>query len=116
MLVEYLPSLEYPPISVCIPLSCLSPYSPVQPRPDYPLLFCREQAGCVGWLLLAGQFSAARSGPFRPVPPSYSRFGLVFARGPVGRGLIGIRSLCAAIWLVGPFGVLTGVCCWGGLG
>jgi hypothetical protein len=33
MLVEYLPSLEYPTISVCIPLSCLySPYSPVQPR------------------------------------------------------------------------------------
>jgi hypothetical protein len=57
-----------------------------------------------------------RCGPFRPVLPSYSRFGLVFARGLAGRGLIDARGLCAAIWLVGSFGVLTGVYCWGGLG
>ena len=70
MLVEHLPSLEYPPISVCLPLFCLySPYSPVQPRPDYPLLFCREQVGCAGRLLLAGQFGAARSDLSYPVIP-----------------------------------------------
>ena len=66
MLVEYLPSLEYPPISICVPLFCLySSYSPVQPRPDYPLLFCREQVGCVGRLLLASQFGAVCSDPSR---------------------------------------------------
>ena len=70
MFVEYLPSPEYPPISVCIPLFCLhSPYSPVQPCSDYSLLFCREQAGCMGCLLLAGQFGAARSDSSRSVIP-----------------------------------------------
>jgi hypothetical protein len=70
MLIEHLPPLEYPPISVCVPLFCLhSPYSPVQPRPDYSLLFCRKQVGYVGRLLLAGQFGAARSDPFSSVIP-----------------------------------------------
>jgi hypothetical protein len=70
MLVEYLPSLEYSFISVCILLSCLyPPYSPVQPFPDYPLLFCHEQMGCAGRLLLAGQFGAACSDPSCPVIP-----------------------------------------------
>jgi hypothetical protein len=70
MLVEHLPSLEYPSISACIPLFYLyPPYSSVQPRPDYPLLFCREQAGCTDHLLLAGQFGTARSAPFHLVIP-----------------------------------------------
>ena len=52
------------PCSACtppIPLYNLA----VQARPDYPLLFCREQASCAGCFLLAGQFGAARSDPFR---------------------------------------------------
>ena len=57
-----------------------------------------------------------RCGPSRPVPSSYSHFGLVFAHGPVGWGLIGVRSSCATIWLVGVISVLIGVCCWGSLG
>jgi hypothetical protein len=70
MLVEHLSSLEYPPISICIPLFCLHPpYSPIQPRPDYPLLFCREPADRMGRLLLAGQFSAVHSDPSCPVIP-----------------------------------------------
>jgi hypothetical protein len=54
--------------------------------------------------------NSVRSVP--PVPPSYSRFSLVFARGPAGRGLIGVHRLYATIWLVGSFGLPTGVCCW----
>ena len=70
MLIEYRTSLEYLPISVCVPLFCLhSPYSPIQPRPNYPLLFCHEQVGSAGRLLLAGQFGAACSDPSRLVIP-----------------------------------------------
>jgi hypothetical protein len=65
MLVEHPPSLEYSPISVCVLLYSLV----VQPRPNYPLLFCREQVGSVGRLLLAGQFGAARSDSSRSVIP-----------------------------------------------
>ena len=55
MLVEYPPSVERPPIPVRLPVFLrYSPYSPVQPRPIYPRLFCREQAGCAGCLRLAG--------------------------------------------------------------
>jgi hypothetical protein len=57
--VEYLPSVERPPILCIHPYSACTPPIPlyslaVQPCPDYPLLFYRELAGCVGSLLLAG--------------------------------------------------------------
>jgi hypothetical protein len=74
MLIEHLPSLEYPPIFCMHPCSACTPPIPlyslaVQPRPNYPLLFCREQAGSAGSLLLAGQFGAARFDPSRSVIP-----------------------------------------------
>jgi hypothetical protein len=48
----------------------------------------------------------------RLVSSSYSHFGLVHMCGLAGRGLIGVCSLCAVIWLVGLFSVSIGVCCW----
>ena len=79
MLVEHLPSLEYPPIFCMHPCSACTPPIPlysltVQLHPDYPLLFCREQAGCAGCLLLASQFSAVRSA--RPTQLFPFRFGI----------------------------------------
>ena len=106
MLVEHLPSLEYPPIFCMHPCSACTP-----PIPLYSLVlitpYCSAANRRVVRVASYWLANSVRSVP--PVPPSYSCFGLVFARGPAGRGLIGARSLCAAIWLVGSFGIPTGV-------
>jgi hypothetical protein len=108
MLVEHLPSLEYPPISVCILLFHLySPYSPVQPHSHYPLLFCRESAGCAGRLLLAGQFGVVRSA--RPAQLFLFRFGV--RAWPSGPGSDWHAQLVHRDLIGRIFGVLTGVCC-----
>ena len=107
MLVEHLPSLEYPSIFCMHPCSACTPPIPlyslaVQPRPDYPQLFCREPAGCVGRLLLAGQFGAVRSArpaqlfPFRfGVRARPSRPGSDWHMQLVCRDLVGRIFLCS---------------------
>ena len=120
------------PIYTCcrIPLlSRISPYSCMHPSvlPVLPLFPCTASlysfVPITPVLLRIGGLRGSppigwpiRCGPFRPVPSSYSRFGLVFACCPAGWGLIGARSSCAAIWLVRVISVPIGVRCWGGLG
>jgi hypothetical protein len=105
MFVEHLPSVECPPILCIYPCSACTP-----PIPLYslvPITPCCSVAN--RQVARVASYSLANSGwSTLLVPPSYSRFGLVFARGPAGRGLIGARRLCAAIWLVGSFSVPTG--------
>jgi hypothetical protein len=100
------------PCPACIPPIPLYSLA-VQPRPDYPLLFCREPAGCAGGLLLAGQFSAVRSAC--PTQLFLFRFGVcVRPSGPgfnwcaqiVYRDLVGRIFQCSDRGaLLGQFGI-----------
>ena len=96
MLVEHLPSLEYPPIFCMHPCSACTPpiplYSLVPITPCYSVTNWRVARVASYWLA-----NSVQSVP--PVLLSYSRFGLVFARGPAGRGLIGTHRLCTAIYI-----------------
>ena len=105
--VEYLPSVERSPILCIYPCpACIPPiplYSLVPISPYCSVANRRVARVASYWLassVRAGSVRPVRCGPLRPVPPSCSRFGLAFARGPAGRGLIGARRLHAVIWLV----------------
>ena len=118
MLVEHLPFLEYLLIFCMHPCSACTPLIPlysltVQPRPNYPLLFCCKPAGYVGGLLLAGQFSAvcptcpAQLFPFRfGVRARPSRPGSDWYAQLVRCNLVGQMFQCSDRgMLLGQFGI-----------